>query len=1518
MFEVFIKRPTLSTVISVLLTFMGLLSLRTLPITQFPSIEPPSVTVTANYTGANSEVCAKTVATPLERAINGVPGMTYMSSVCSNNGITLITVFFESGTDADLATVNVQNRVTSVLDELPEEVIKAGVITEKEVNSMLMYLNIVSSDSLHDEKFIYNFTDINILHELKRINGVGFVEIMGARDYAMRVWLKPDRMAAYGISAQDVTEAIRNQNIEAAPGATGISSDQDAQLLQYVLRYTGKFNEEQQYLNIAVKSKSDGSILRVKDIATVEFGSLDYDMISTTDRSPSASIMIKQRPGSNAREVIQKIKLRMEELKFSFFPSGMDYNISYDVSRFLDTSIDEVVRTLIEAFILVSVVVFIFLQDWRSTLIPAIAVPVSLVGTFFFMSLFGFSINLLTLFALVLAIGIVVDNAIVVVEAVHVKMHTENLEPLDASIASIKEIGGPIIAITLVMSAVFLPVGFMTGPIGVFYRQFSLTLAIAIVISGVNALTLSPALCALLLKKQDLSHGGKGIMGRFFRGFNHHYTRLETSYRHGVSQFSRRRGLIFASIALLTGAVVVMNNILPTAFIPTEDQGMIYVNVTLPAGATVERTQGVLESVAEIGFAHQDVESISTLAGYSLLNESAGSSFGMAMISLKHWNDRAESVDRIIDYLTDKSLSFHDAEIQYFAPPAIPGFGNASGFELRLQDRTNVSFLNTASVTEQFIDALNARPEIQNSFTNFNPNFPQYLLAVDFDKATQLGVTVRNTMDALQTMVGSFYASNFIRFGQMYKVMVQTAPSFRSKPQDILKLYVKNDRDEMIPISSFMTLERTFGPEQLTRYNMFTSALINGEPAPGYSTGDAIRATEEAAEDVLPLGYSFEWTGVSREEIKSGGEAITIFSICLFFVFLLLAAQYESYLLPFVVVLSLPAGIAGSYLFLWVAGLDNNVYAQIALIMLIGLLGKNAILIVEFAIQRRKMKYSIMQSAIDGASSRLRPILMTSFAFVAGMIPLCLASGAGEIGNRSIGMAAAGGMFIGTTVGVFLVPGLYVIFQSISERFSPRITAVIIALVGLGAGSCKIPTTAVKTAPNLPASYSTTASPDTSNMANQPWQEFYRDDLLPALIDEGIKNNLGRKIVTQRIALASSSLSIAQAGFLPTFQGGVKTSLEKFGQYTMNGIGNDDTNRSETLPADMKLPNPYPEIFGGISFAWEANLWGKLTARKQSAVAKYLATKEVQYAATSMVVYEVASAYYDLMGLDQRKQVLSENIELQELALELVRIQKDGGKVNQLAVDQFESQLLHTQTLLVEVQQQILMAETNMNRLLGRYPEPIQRSSMDSYIHATDTAAGNPDELLFNRPDVREMELRVQASNADAMAARAAFYPSLRLTGAAGLSSLKLTKLFNLPGAAAFSIGSGFAAPILQRKQIWAMYDQAKTHQIIALTEYQQTLLNAYYEVYGVLNNAYNLRQQVQLKQAEANVQRRAFMSSNDLFSVGYATYLEVITAQRRLLEVELELSDLKRKQLRNGALLYKALGGGWRGVPEF
>jgi hydrophobic/amphiphilic exporter-1 (mainly G- bacteria), HAE1 family len=1031
MFNIFIQRPILSLVISLFFILVGALALTNLPVTQFPDIVPPSVSVTTMYTGANAEVAAKAVVTTLERAINGVPGMTYMTSVSGNDGTSIVQVFFSVGTDPDLAAVNVQNRVSTVLDELPEEVIKAGVGVEKEVNSMLLYLNLLSTDPSADEKFIYNFADINVLAELKRIDGVGLALIMGAREYSMRVWLKPDRMAAYEISADEIVQAIRDQNVEAAPGKAGESSDREAQMLQYVLRYTGKFIEPSQYENIVLRSDEQGSLLRLKDVATVEFGSRNYGILSKEDGKPSAAIMLKQRPGSNAREVIQNVKKRMEELRTTTFPPGMSYNIGYDVSRFLNASISEVLRTLVEAFILVSIVVFIFLQDFRSTLIPALAVPVSLVGTFFFMQLLGFSINLLTLFALVLAIGIVVDNAIVVVEAVHVKLQDKTLSPKAATLAAMKDISGALIAITLVMSAVFIPVAFLSGPVGVFYRQFSLTLAIAIVISGINAVTLTPALCAILLKNTHDHVPKRNLLSALFKKFNRGYDQVSGKYRSVIGRLAGSRTITLGLLILVFVATWGIGTILPGGFIPSEDQGMIYAHVTTPAGATVERTEEVMDKIQQATLSISAVESVSTLSGYSLITEGAGASYGMGMINLKSWNVRKESIEETIAELNAKTAHIKDASIQFFPPPTVPGFGNASGFEVRLLDRTGKGDLRlTATVAKVFIDALKKRPEIADAFTNYDASFPQYLIHVDQDVAAQKGITIENAMSNLQTLIGSLYTTNFIRFGQMYKVMVQASPEYRTKPEDLLTLHVKNKMGEMVPYSTFVKLERVYGPEQLTRYNMFTSALVTGDASKEYSSGDAIQAIREVGDQVLPQGFTYEWSGLTREEVLSGNQAIYIFGICLIFVYLLLAAQYESFLLPLPVILSLPAGVFGSFLFLHVLGLQNNIYAQVALVMLIGLLGKNAILIVEFANLRQKEGRSAMDAAIDGASERLRPILMTSFAFIAGLIPLCIATGAGAMGNRSIGTAAAGGMLIGTVFGLIIVPGLYVLFAS--------------------------------------------------------------------------------------------------------------------------------------------------------------------------------------------------------------------------------------------------------------------------------------------------------------------------------------------------------------------------------------------------------------------------------------------------------------------------------------------------------
>jgi len=1029
MFNKFIHRPVLSIVISLFIVFLGVLAMVQLPVTQFPTISPPKVNVTAEYPGANGELMIKSVIIPLERAINGVPGMKYMASDAGNDGEATIQVVFNLGTDPNQASVNIQNRVASVVNKLPPIVVREGVKITREESNMLMYINLYSKDPQMDEKFLYNFADINVLSELKRVDGVGVADILGTREYAMRIWLKPDRMLAYKISADEVMESLNEQSLEASPGKTGESSGKRSQAFEYVIKYPGRYTTQEEYGNIILRSSPNGEILRLKDVADIEFGSSMYDLYSNLNGRPSAAITVKQSYGSNASQVIKDIKAKLAEIKAESFPKGVDYEISYDVSKFLDASIEKVVHTLVEAFILVGLVVFLFLGDWRSTLIPTIAVPVSLIGTFMFMQLFGITLNLITLFALVLAIGIVVDNAIVVIEAVHAKMEEKRLSPLRATEAAMHEISGAIIAITFVMAAVFVPVAFMSGPVGVFYRQFSITMATAIVLSGMVALTLTPALCAIMLKNTHGQPKRNNTIDRMLDGFNRWFGRLSGTYQRILSVIVNRRVVTFTLLLAFCVGTWLLNNNLPTGFIPNEDQGMFYAIIQTPPGSSLERTNAISEHLQKIAERIPDVQSVSSLAGYEILSEGTGANSGTCLINLKDWSERAHTVQDVINELEEKSKDITGATIEFFQPPAVPGYGAAGGFELRLLDKAGTGdYQKMETVSKDFVRELNKRPELSSVFTFYSASFPQYMLQVDNEIAQQKGVSIEHAMNTLSTLVGSNYETSFIKYDRQYKVIVQALPQYRALPQDILKLYVKNDRDEMVPFSAFMKIKKVYGLSEITRHNLYNAAEISGASAPGYSSGAAIQAINEVAQSSLPRGFGIDWAGISKDQVAQGNQAIYIFLICLAFVYMLLAAQYESFILPFPVILSLPAGVCGAFLLLKLFGLENNIYAQVALVMLIGLLGKNAVLIIEFAVQKHKAGSTVLQAAIAGATVRFRPILMTSFAFIAGLIPLVFASGPGAIGNRTIGSAAAGGMLFGTLFGVILVPGLYYLF----------------------------------------------------------------------------------------------------------------------------------------------------------------------------------------------------------------------------------------------------------------------------------------------------------------------------------------------------------------------------------------------------------------------------------------------------------------------------------------------------------
>ncbi len=1123
MFEKFLHRPALAIVISLLILFMGALAINILPISQFPSVAPPSVRVSVSYPGASAKILIDSTMVILEQAINGVPNMRYMMGDATSAGEGTIQVVFEPGTDPDVAVMNVNNRVQMVRNNLPPIVDREGIIVMQNMTSMLMYLNVFSTDPTVDQNFLYNYATVNVLNEIKRIPGVGQASILGNRSYAMRVELNLDRMRAYAVDAEDVMRALDEQSMIGSPGRLGQATGATSQTLEYVLTWIGRYATPEQYKEIILRATPEGEILRLGDVANVSLGSSFYDLYSDIDGLPAAAIVLKQTPGSNASTVIRKVKERIEQIKQDAFPPGMDYAVTYDVSHFLGASIEKVIHTLFEAFVLVSLVVFLFLGDFRSTLIPTLAVPVSLIGTFFFMLLFGMSINLITLFALVLAIGIVVDDAIVVVEAVHEKMHSRNLGPYRATQEVVQEISGAIIAITLVMTAVFVPVTFLSGPVGVFYRQFALTMAIAIVISGVVALSLTPVLCAMILQSPHNQTQGSlagninrtvfAIGGRYgpmlravlcmilglgagiavWCGLQLDFVHSLISEQVGLS--NRRMFLMATCVALLawmtirsalsgyqgesktyspigsllhlfdqfvekmtggytrvlrlivnrrlfTGLViaafcygiVAVNEVLPTGFIPLEDQGMIYGIVQTPPGSTLEYTNAKCHELQAICKEMEEVTSVSSIAGYEVLTEGRGSNAGTCIINLTPWEERGLNSREIIQELEERGQRISNVKLEFFEPPAVPGFGAAGGFSLNLLDKTNSGDYDAlGEETDRFMEALRNRPELKGLFTFFAANYPQFEIVIDNDVAMQKGVSIRDALDNLSIVVGSTWEQGFVRFGQFYKVYVQAAPEFRRYPKDLDNMFVKNEEGEMVPYSAFMRIEKKQGLNEISRYNLYPTAPIQGAPAPGYSSGEAIAAIKEVAEATLSNGFAIGWRGLAYDESAAGNAAVFVFLIVIVFVYMVLVGQYESFIIPLAVLTSLPIGVFGSFYLLYWMDLANDVFCQIGLVMLVGLLGKNAILIMEYAIQRRKDGHCIMDAAIEGGHLRFRPILMTSFAFIAGMVPLVRATGPGAIGNRTIGTTAVGGMLLGTLVGVLVIPGLYYLFAKMSD-----------------------------------------------------------------------------------------------------------------------------------------------------------------------------------------------------------------------------------------------------------------------------------------------------------------------------------------------------------------------------------------------------------------------------------------------------------------------------------------------------
>jgi len=1022
-----------------MIVILGILGLVSLPVTQYPDIAPPTVRISANYTGANAQTVMNSVIIPIEEQVNGVEGMDYISSSAGNNGSASIQIFFKQGIDPDIAAVTVQNQVQRAIPLLPSEVTRSGVQVNKQQTSALMFLSFYTANPSLDEVWLQNYLNINIIPALKRVNGVGDAQVFGGKNYSMRIWLDPAKMAAYGLEPSEVSNAINEQSREAAAGALGENSGGS---FQYIITYKGKYNEVEEFENIILRALGNGEYLRLKDVAEIKLDSQSYAGIGESNGNRSISMGIFQTPGSNAQEIITEIKKQLKETEKTL-PEGIGYNINFDTNEFLEASISKVIKTLLEAFVLVFLVVFIFLQDFRSTLIPAIAVPVSIVGTFFFLNLFGYSINLLTLFALVLAIGIVVDDAIVVVEAVHAKMESGIADAKKATVEAMDEITGAIISITLVMAAVFIPVTFLTGPTGVFYQQFGITLIIAILISAVNALTLSPVLCAMFLKPQahhTKEYAQMNFVQKFFTKFNTGFNAVTRKYGQSFGFLLRHKWV--TALLFVAGGLTFWwaSSTMPTGFIPKEDRGILFTDVQLPPGASMERTYNVLSDLQKEARKIPGVLNVTFTASRGFMS-GQGSNVGQAFVKLKPFDERGKAEGQSIDEITGRlfglASKYPDAKIIFFSPPSVPGFGTSDGFSAVLLDKSGGEITELNNVTQQFVGALMQRPEIQFASTSFNTNYPQYEMVVDVPRAKESGVSLNNILSTMQGYIGGIYSSDFTKYGKQFRVMIQSLPESRRNPENLNSIFVKTGNGAMAPISQFVTLKRTFGPQSLERYNLFTSVAISGSSNPGFSTGDAIRAVQEVAAENLPANYDVEFTGLTKEEMKAGSQTYVVFLLSFLFVYFILAAQYESYLLPFSVILSLPLGVIGAFFGQRVFGLENNIYFQIAIIMLIGLLAKNAILIVEFAVQRRHHGESIAMSAINAAKARLRPILMTSFAFIFGMIPLVFANGIGSVGNRSIGTGAAAGLLIGTFFGLIAIPVLYVIFQHIQERISP-------------------------------------------------------------------------------------------------------------------------------------------------------------------------------------------------------------------------------------------------------------------------------------------------------------------------------------------------------------------------------------------------------------------------------------------------------------------------------------------------
>ncbi len=1302
----------------------------------------------------------------------------------------------------------------------------------------------------------------------------------------------------------DVINAIKEQNLEAAPGRFGENSTAP---FEYTIKYKGKFDDISEYEDIVIKAYPDGRILKLRDVARIELGAFSYAIQSKAEGCPGVVMSIYQMAGSNAKEVIDDIKTKLTEMEETF-PPGIKWIAPYDTNKFLDASIHEVLKTLLEAFILVFFVVLIFLQDLKSTLIPSISAVVALVGTLFFLMIFGFTINLLTLFALVLAIGIVVDDAIVVVEAVHAKLGSGEHNTKAATKSAMSEISGAIISISLVMSAVFLPVSFMGGPTGVFYKQFAITLACAVILSAINALTLSPVLCVLLIKHHDEDGKKKSFITRVKTAFNTGFDSLTDKYANVLNIFSKKTIIPICVLAIFAAGAVVLMKKTPSTFVPNEDQGLLLVDITMPAGTSLSRTSEILSEVNKICAENEAIDGIMQVNGASMMSGINAGNYAMMVMGLVDWEERPDlSINDIIGQLMRQTAHIKDAKITFFYPPTVPGFGISSGFEMQLQDKTGGSLEKFYEVQQNFLKELSERPEISYVYSPFNINYPQYEFDVNVDKCKLEGVNVNDVFAALQTYYGSSIASDFNKFTKYYRVVVQAEPTKRMDLKSLNAIKVRNSKGDMVPVNTLVEFKRIYGPQSLNRYNLFTSTTITGSPAPGYTSGDAIAAIQEVGKN-LPSGYGYDFSGMTREELISGGQSGFIFLLCFIFVFLILAAQYESYILPLSVMLPLIIGICGVFMFIYPSGLGNSIYVNVAMIMLLGLLAKNGILIVEFAKQRRESGLSIRDAAIEGAKARLRPILMTSFAFIFGMLPLVFANGAGAIGNKSIGIAAAGGMFIGTLFGIFVIPSLFIIFKTLDEKtkkqnFSNNSIVknggALLMIVGLitlstSCSSSKATLSELEYPENIVRTddFPAENNGDTTSIADLPWNQFYQDPYLIRLIEQGLQNNTDLQTAIYRIDQAAAYFKKSKADFFPTLSADAAVSLQ-------GGFEGDDIGQAYSM---------------GVFSSWEIDIWGKIRNAKRGSYSALLAQENSKNAIETQLIANIATAYYQLIALDTQKELVIETIKNREDYYSTVKTLKESAQVNEVAVLQANAQLLVAQEYLPTIENAIRVTENTICYLLGTVPGPIER---DLNILIGDIALDYDTtfisaHILANRPDVLAAEKSVASYLYNYKSARAAMYPALTISGNINTDALSFDSWFSAPSFV-WNAAAGLVQPIFNRRALKTQKENARLEYEIAVSNFKAAVMNAGMEVSNALNanKTNNELAKMQIQQCEAL--DKAYEYSIDLLINGYGTYLDVLVAQESAFESKLALISSLQKCVNARIELYRALGGGWK-----